>query len=142
VTTFVIDAGIALKWVLDEPHSPAARSLLSGQHELIAPDLLYVEATNVLWKRVVRKEMTIDEASLCCAGLLAVPFIVHDSRTFLGRALSVAAATGNTVYDCLYVALALHSGCPVVTGDRKLVAALTRGGYGDAAVWIGDMVFG
>jgi hypothetical protein len=44
---YVLDASVALKWVLSEPDSPAALNLRDtftrGVHELIAPDTFLAE---------------------------------------------------------------------------------------------------
>ncbi len=50
--TLVIDASVALKWVIDEDDSEAAQELVSD-HALAAPELLLIECANVLWTRSV-----------------------------------------------------------------------------------------
>jgi predicted nucleic acid-binding protein len=49
----VVDASVALKWVIDEDGSEAAGALLL-EEPLAAPDLLMVECANVLWTRGAR----------------------------------------------------------------------------------------
>jgi predicted nucleic acid-binding protein len=39
-------------------------------------------------------------------------------------ALSIALKHGRSLYDCLYIALALHSSAQLVTADEKLANAL------------------
>jgi hypothetical protein len=58
----VVDASVALKWVLEEPDSPAAEALLRIEPDLLIPDFWLWEATNVLWVQVRRKLFTPDEA--------------------------------------------------------------------------------
>jgi len=50
--TIVVDASIALKWVLEEPGSDAAEELL--EKDLAAPSLWLLDAANALWRRTVR----------------------------------------------------------------------------------------
>ena len=57
----MIDASVALKWVLDEPGQEAADALL--EEELIAPSLWLLEAANALWRRAQRGEITGEAAS-------------------------------------------------------------------------------
>ena len=57
---FVVDASVAIKWFIDEPDSAEAAFLL--RHPLSAPDLLAPERANVLWKKVTRAELSLDEA--------------------------------------------------------------------------------
>jgi predicted nucleic acid-binding protein len=60
---FVIDASIAVKWVVEEPGTASALSLLN-QGRLLAPELLVAECANILWKKVRRGELSKDEAVL------------------------------------------------------------------------------
>ena len=52
--TVVVDASVALKWVIQEDGSEAAEALLR-QEPLLAPDLLIVECANVLWVKTRRR---------------------------------------------------------------------------------------
>ena len=58
----VVDASVALKWVLYEPDSHVAEALVWIEPELLIPDFWLGEATNVLWVQVRRKLLTPDEA--------------------------------------------------------------------------------
>jgi predicted nucleic acid-binding protein len=62
----VVDASLALKWVLEEPHSVEAKALLedwrSNGRRLIAPALFLYEVTNTLAKRMQRRELTLERA--------------------------------------------------------------------------------
>ena len=46
----VIDASVAVKWVVPELVSERAERLLD--HGLVAPDLLFAECANLLWEKV------------------------------------------------------------------------------------------
>ena len=61
MTTWVIDASVAIKWVVDEPGTEQA--LLLRRHHLVAPDLLVPECANILWKKIRRGELS--EAQAC-----------------------------------------------------------------------------
>jgi predicted nucleic acid-binding protein len=43
---YVVDASVAVKWLVSEDFSAEAATLLDGRATLIAPDLLFAEATN------------------------------------------------------------------------------------------------
>ena len=62
MTHLVIDASVAIKWVIAEHGTREALSL--RRHRLFAPDLLVAECANVLWKKTRRNELTEDEARL------------------------------------------------------------------------------
>ncbi len=55
--TLVIDASIAIKWVVEEDGTPQALAL-RGRTKLIAPELLVAECANILWKKVQRDELS------------------------------------------------------------------------------------
>ena len=57
----VVDASIAVKWVLPEPDSERARALIL-RGDLTAPDLLRLEVANALWKQARRGAITPERA--------------------------------------------------------------------------------
>lgn len=50
--------------------------------------------------------------------------ILHAAIPLLPRAIEIAQQFRQTVYDCLYVALAEREGCELITADDKLVRAV------------------
>jgi hypothetical protein len=57
VNTFVIDASIAVKWVVEEDGTPEALALRQTA-KLMAPELLVAECANIFWKKVRRKHFS------------------------------------------------------------------------------------
>ncbi len=115
----VIDANVALKWVLDEPGSAEAVALRG--HALAAPDLLWPECANILWRRARAGELTAPQAAERLATLLRARLDVVPSAGLAAIALELATALDHQAYDCFYLALAEVSGAPLVTADRRLV---------------------
>ena len=124
--TIVIDASVALKWVLDEPGSDAADALRG--EELIAPVLWLVEAANALWRNARLEQLTRDEAALFLSQLTKAPILSLPMEQHIERALELATEMGHPIYDCVYLALALHYDTHVVTGDRRFAALESRPG--------------
>ena len=125
----VVDASVVLKWFLPEPDSAAADLLLekflNDEVELLAPDLMLVEAANALWKRaMIRKELSADEATLIYRDLLTVPLSLSPSGAVADAALQAALKHNHSVYDALYCALAIQRQCDFVTADRTLANKL------------------
>lgn len=121
----VIDASVAVKWVLDEPGSPQARRLASARLE--APELLLVECANILWKKVRVGDLRKDEAVQRLELLARAPVLAWAvSPDLLREALRLALELSHPVYDCLYLALALQLVIPLVTADRRFAQAVSR----------------
>ncbi|MET0554203.1 MAG: type II toxin-antitoxin system VapC family toxin [Vicinamibacteria bacterium] len=127
MTAVVVDSSVAVKWFVPEALSEPAARLLDPSYELWAPDLLIPEFGNVLWKKLRRGEIRRDEALEIVAALREVPLEIAGSADLVAPALDIAAAYGRTVYDALYVALAVARDCVLVTADERLAAALTGG---------------
>lgn len=115
--TIVIDASVAVQWVLPENGSAFAATLRS--EHLIAPALWLVEAANAIWKRQQRGEMSADQAEARLAELAAAPVTSLPAEPYIATALHLGAALRHPVYDCLYLAVAMRHETHVVTADRR-----------------------
>jgi predicted nucleic acid-binding protein len=127
VNTFVVDASIAVKWVIEEKGTAAALSLRK-QAKLIAPELLVAECANILWKKVRRDELSKDEALLAARLLQGADLELFSTRGLLDAAALIAIDLDHPAYDCLYVALAAERDCRFVTADDRLLRRLARHG--------------
>lgn len=125
----VVDASVVLKWVLPEPDSHVAAMLLEGGFRLYAPDLLPVEAANVIWRQAYRGLTTPESARECLKSVLACPIALHASRELLVSAHNIALQTRCTVYDSLYLALAQRRRMPLVTADERFMGGLAGTAY-------------
>ncbi len=136
---YVVDASAAAKWYFREEHSERADALLEQESELLAPGLLVVEVAALAWKRARRGEITEAAADRIVAALRQVPLEIRPTAELVSAALPLALHGGLTLYDAFYAALAVKSGCPLVTADRKLYDVLSSGHLADHALWIGDL---
>ncbi len=125
MTMLVVDASVVAKWFFPEEHSTESRRLLSPRRTLLAPDLIYSEVGSIAWKRVRRGEMRADEAAQFIADLVRLPLDTTPTQALLAPALELAIATDPTVYDCMYLALAIDRKCRFVTADERFVNALS-----------------
>ena len=125
----VVDASVAAKWFLPEPDAPAALRLLDGRYRLAAPDLIRSEFGNIVWKLHARGTLDTKEASDMIEHFLSMPLEIHDSTYLLAPALQIAIATKRTVYDSLYLALAVELDGTVMTADERWVNAMENGPF-------------
>ncbi len=131
MNTYVIDASVAAKWVLPaggETLSQEALELLkrygAGDVRFVVPDLFWAEAANVLWKAVRQGRVTLAAAETGLRAMRERNFPTVSSHTVLLEAFAIATAFERTVYDALYVALAVTSKSQMVTADERLANVL------------------
>ena len=124
MSDLVIDASVAVKWVIEEEGSKEALALRGLA--LTAPDLLIAQCADIVWKKVRRSELSEREAAFA-AGLLARADIdLVAMRPYLETAVRIALALDHPAYDCVYIALAEAEGLRSVTADATLVRKVAR----------------
>ena len=126
MSAFVVDASVVVKWFVPEIHSEAARRLLSLSHEYFAPDLLFAETANTIWKKIRRGEMTAAHGEQLVKDIGQIAVETVPCRVLAEDAHALANATGRTVYDALYLALAVRLNTRMITADDRLEGALAR----------------
>lgn len=126
MSTFVIDASIALKWVIEEEGTPEALALRQ-KAKLMAPELLVAESANVLWKKVRRDELLKEEALLAARLLQAAEIELLPARNLLETSLRMSIEIDHPAYDCVYLALAVENKCHFVTADERFLRKLRQG---------------
>jgi predicted nucleic acid-binding protein len=115
---WVVDASVAIKWVLSEADSGAALKLQGAR--LIAPELLDLECANILWKAARRGELDAEEVRARQSLLAEAPVERLPVAPLLPAALRHALRLDHPVHDCVYIETALLCGVPLVTADRRL----------------------
>jgi predicted nucleic acid-binding protein len=126
VSAFVVDASLVIKWFVPEIHSEAARRWLAASHDYVAPDLLFAEAGNAVWKKVQRKELVPEEGRQLVVDLAHVAVEPVATRGLIQDALALAVTAGITVYDALYLALAVRLETQLITGDDRLAGRIAE----------------
>jgi predicted nucleic acid-binding protein len=132
----VVDASVAVNWVLNEPRTEAALAL--RDEELIAPALWLVEAANALWRHVRLGELNGQQALARLSELEKAPIASSPIEPLVAKALQLATEADHPVYDCIYLALALNQQACVVTDDRRFLAAATRLNLGEHVCLLGS----
>jgi predicted nucleic acid-binding protein len=132
VTSFVLDASVAAKWMLpaqNEPLRAEAYRVLDGyaasEFGLLVPDVFWAECGNILWKAVRQQRLSRADAGLALTGIVRRDFPTFSSTQLLSEALPIALNYDCAVYDCLYVALAVQSETQLITADERLASAMS-----------------
>jgi predicted nucleic acid-binding protein len=122
----VVEPGVAIKWFVEEPLRPQARSLLVNRHELIAPDILIADVAELAWQKATSGEIALDQAEpiVRCIGLPSFISAFVESTRLRNRALALALQCGRPVHECFYAACAEATSAPLVCCDETFLAAL------------------
>lgn len=131
MTAFVLDASVAIKWsapASGENLVPEAFQLLdrysANEIDFIVPDIFWAEIGNILWKGVRQRRWSSDSAEIAALEIRGRAFTTAPSADLFIEATQMALAYNRTVYDCLYIALAVRSSTDFITADERLANAL------------------
>ncbi len=131
MSTLVVDASVAAKWFLpsaQEAHVETAGGLLrryaAGEIRFAVPDLFWAELGNIFWKAVRQGRWTRSDAEKALLLAQGRNFLTIASKELLEDALSIGLTFDRSVYDSLYVAVAIISKGTLVTADERLANAL------------------
>ena len=132
--TWVVDASIAVKWVIPEVLSDRADRVRDGDEDVLAPDLLLVEVANALWRKTASREISAREADDAFDLVRGGGLDLRPTGPLVPRAMDLACRLGHPVYDCVYLALAERERAALVTADQRLLRRLATRRLGVSVV--------
>jgi predicted nucleic acid-binding protein len=126
----VVDPGVAIKWFIEEPLRPQARSLLVNRHELIAPDILIAGVADLAWRKAASGEIATEQATSIVRNIALPAFISAfvESPRLRNRAFALAMQCGRPVHDCFYAACAEAASAPLISADEAFLQAMRAEG--------------
>lgn len=126
----IVDASVVVRAIAYHEQDALDWLARASKREIsaVAPDHLHAEIGNSLRKLVRGGTLTPQAAQDRLAFALDLPIKLFPVQLLAPQALALALARGISVYDALYLALALGYDAPLVTADQRLAAAA-----GDAA---------
>ena len=140
MTGYVLDASVAIKWFIPEIHSDMARYVSRLQARLHVPSFIRLEMGSVLAKKIRREELARDEGDVILKEFSQLPLQYHPDERLFHAGYALALVTHQSLYDCLYLALAETIDGALITADRKFFQTLSNGPYGPRIIWIEDIV--
>jgi predicted nucleic acid-binding protein len=131
----VIDTSVVVKWFVDEDGFELARTLIDVKSERISPEFMLAETANVLQRKMRVGEL---QASQAADAIRNLPYFFDDlvsSKTLVNHAFALSRALDHSVYDCMYLALALgETDAKLVTNDTKFLDKAKAAGFGEK-IW-------
>ena len=139
MSTFVVDASVALRWVVELPFAAEARSFLSFQNRLLAPDFLHAEVGSAITKLVRVGAISAADGVEAFDDFFRAPVRLCPARPLAQAALETALKHGRSFYDCLYLVLAEREGGVFVTADGVFWKAMKATPHARIIHFIGEV---
>lgn len=115
--SFVLDTSAVIElFVRNEANPDLRRRVLTGAG--VAPELIDLEAANVIRRMVLRRELAAAEAREALGEIRDSPLTRIPHGPLVGRVWELRDTL--TAYDAAYVALAELFGVPILTCDSRL----------------------
>ena len=131
MTTFVLDASVAVKWAMPQANEPLTEESLrlfqryrDGEVHFIVPDVFWAELGNVLWRGARQARWSRAQATAVAEDFIGRDFTTVSSLHLLSEAVQIAFSQDRSIFDCLYTALAVQARCDLITADERLANAL------------------
>lgn len=122
----VVDASVAVKWLIAEEHSALAEALRG--RSMIAPALLPIECGNALLRRARSGDLPAESVVGKVRALRVAPVRLVPAERHLEAAIKLATQLRHSLYDCLYLALALGERVQLITADQRFAERVRRDG--------------
>lgn len=131
MTSLVLDARVAAKWFLPSAGEAFSREALillerysSDDLRFLVPDLFWAELGNIFWKAVRRGRWSEADSLTALRATRGQNFPTFATKLLLEDAFTVASTYERSVYDGLYLALALTTKSQLITADERLANAV------------------
>ncbi len=88
----------------------------------ISVDHIVKEVANAIWKATMRKIMSLNDAKQALSilrRLIGTNIVLYSELQYLDKAFEISLSRGITIYDALYIVLALDRKLPLLTLDAK-----------------------
>ena len=119
----VVDSSVSIKWFVAEDDSPKALQILkdyrSGSFSFLAPDLIYAEFGNIIWKKQIFQNLDPNDVAFAIREFKKISFTLTPITLLFDAAFNLAVQYKRTFYDSLYLALSVRENCEFVTADEK-----------------------
>ena len=117
----VVDTSIVVKWSLPENGSEEASRLRMEWERagapIMMPELVRAEFANAIWSH---RQLRAEEKRRIVFQFLDMPFeIMPMESELIRKAFELALELDATVYDCIYLALAMFADARLVTADAQ-----------------------
>jgi predicted nucleic acid-binding protein len=124
MTITVVDASVAVKWLLPETSEDAANRILIKARRIMAPAIIRIEVTGAILRQFRENRMSDQAARLACAQwqqILREHIHLIANDDLFDLAVNLAFKTRHALPDCFYLAAAYSMKGELVTADATLL---------------------
>ena len=136
----VVDASVAVKWLVKEENSELALRLFDGPFRLFAPRLMASEVGSALSRKARLGEISKKQAAERAAAISEMAVTWTSDESVCPEAVRLSLELNHPVYDCLYLALAQRHGTTMVTADTRFAQVVSETGYRHLVVTLDSLV--
>jgi len=134
----VIDTNVAVKLYIPDPLSDYAENILQSK-TIYAPEWIQAEFYQAIWKYWNSNRLSGDEFREYIERFNQTPIsLCRVTNTLLNKTLELSLETGGTIYDCLFLAIALKYKTLLVTSDKKFIKKLKQTPYTKQIIDLAD----
>ncbi|MGN8224712.1 type II toxin-antitoxin system VapC family toxin [Gracilimonas sp. BCB1] len=130
-SSLVIDASVALKWVINEAQSDEALNLLDQLDSIVCPEIFFIEIDAVLTKRVRMRELTGAEAKKKKGYIRRLPCQLISTNKIEDEAFELSTIFNLSYYDALYLVTSIQYERVLYTADIRFFNAVQNTLYKD-----------
>jgi predicted nucleic acid-binding protein len=120
----VLDCSVVVPWFFPEDNNKYSFSVLEsikgGECSGIAPELLLAEFASVAFKKVARGLCSLDYSKDQFREFVRMPIRYYSISDSIQQAYLLATGENISVYDGLYLCLALGLGIEIATADKLM----------------------
>jgi predicted nucleic acid-binding protein len=135
----VVDASVFVKWFVDEDHTDIAEKLIDRRFELHAPELVLPEFAGVLLKKCRNGDIDKEVADAALESLRSFRITLHPHADLMRPAFKGAHTTGQSIYDWIYLSLAILLDCKFITADRRFFLGMRNTPHKRWLSWIEEI---
>ncbi|MBS0531230.1 MAG: type II toxin-antitoxin system VapC family toxin [Proteobacteria bacterium] len=124
MSALVVDASVAIKWLVLEEDTDKAIRLLESGRALYAPRLIFIEVANALARKVREGVITQGDAAEYVGTMPRFFKTMLDTDDLVTTALENACTYLHPVYDFIYLEAARRWDAQMLTADGRFVAKI------------------
>ena len=126
MTAYVVDASVAVKWLIYEESSDRAVEFARSNNHFIAPRMIMTEVANALARKTIQGAISSEDAKQQFTKLPYFFDEVVSVDDLITDALHNACLFRHPIYDLIYVEAARRRGIQLVTADPRLSSKLAN----------------